>query len=84
MADNTASCVSGLLQEANARTSISLRARAYLPHGRYFSTDCSGTDISHLEVLYNLLITNLETELEGISLLKASFSHGKMLVGNKN
>lgn len=62
---------------------IPFKSRIYLPHGRFFSTDCSGIDVSHLEVLRNLFYTNLETQLEGTALLEKSFYHGKLVVGNQ-
>jgi len=61
---------------------LPFKSRIYLPNGRYFSTDCSGIDVSDLRILYLLLSTNLETEKEGTALLKKCFSHGKLMVKN--
>jgi hypothetical protein len=66
-----------------AKMKIPYKMRLYLENGQFFSTDCSGIDVSDLRLLYVLFYVNLEKGLEGIQLLKHCFKHGKMMVGNE-
>jgi len=56
------------------------KSRIYLPHGHLLATDSSGFDVCHITCLQQLLDKSIETDKEGIELLKLTFLHGKLMV----
>ena len=62
---------------------IEYKSRVYLGKGHYISTDASGLDICCLECFKQLLNKSIETQREGTWLLKSTFIHGKLVVGNE-
>lgn len=62
---------------------LEYKSRIYIGKGHYISTDASGLDICCLECFKQLLDTSIKTQREATWLLKSTFLHGKLLVGNE-